>query len=90
VKTPRFGGAALPRGPESSRYRNYFATPQPLPKIKNDGVRPGRNAEQLKQRLLDYRREHLPPNESALENVTPYETHLSPGGRRCPGAQIEL
>jgi hypothetical protein len=48
-----------------------------LEDIKHDGVQAWRAAEQIKQRLADYRREHLLPDESALEKVMRYESHLS-------------
>ena len=48
-----------------------------LAKIKEDEVQARRDGEQVKQRLTDYRREHLLPGEKALEKVMRYESHLS-------------
>jgi hypothetical protein len=48
-----------------------------LEAIKEDGVQARRDTDQVKQRLNDYRREHLLPDERTLEKVMRYETHLS-------------
>jgi hypothetical protein len=48
-----------------------------LEKIKEDAVEARRDAEQVKQRLNEYRHEHLLPDERTLEKVMRYETHLS-------------
>ena len=48
-----------------------------LEKIKEDGVQARRDAEEVRQRFNEYRREHLLPDEAAIEKVMRYESHLA-------------